>query len=597
MLIYTQNETIEREVSSVVEVIGVFDAMSEKPFFLNNIGNNINFWGEDNPDRTADPAFVYERLAFRLMENHNTEAWDTLFGPMAHIPLLDGTFHTDPKLSEITPDAITYWESRGNAVSNPVIKLHYMGLVFSFKKKVTNTECDNAFLEAYVRTIIEVSKDGWELPYMTTSSHLPKAMDIAKGLTHLLPDVKAEFQRHTDVAVDAHVGVWLAYFNYMVAHITDKQLFSNVEKTDLTAVIESRLSSLMSKNIDAEGDEKLNPFDVKEVAMLLAKYYKQVNNKADKERVVRCIETAFRQIIPYGVPMQQMAWLQEIQQCYFTYGMTNEAQSLYPEIQAKGAEVKNSLQTHIYQYTVPTEIVDAITAEITCGTTDEIYSHFVEKFTLKKSAAAEFVRKQTVNPLAGMMGTQLLSESGMPLSKIGTPEYDKEGNEYAFGANLIEHEAFVVRHVVDILVNKQIFTKDLIVDHIMASNLINVDRKFIIEKGVDFYLNNEPITACHLLIPQIEHAICNLALRLGAQALRSNNNGGYMVQLMDKLFDVPEIQNALGEDATFYLRTLLTEQRGMNLRNMLCHGLITPMYYDITKADRIIHALLLVGGL
>ena len=137
MLIYTQNGAIGMEVACVADLIAVFDAMSDKPFFLNHIGNNINFWGEDNPDKTADPAFVYERLAFRLMENHNTEAWGTLFGPMAHIRLLDGTFHTDPKLSEITPDAITYWESRGNAVSNPVIKMHYMGLVFSFKKRIS----------------------------------------------------------------------------------------------------------------------------------------------------------------------------------------------------------------------------------------------------------------------------------------------------------------------------------------------------------------------------------------------------------------------------------------------------------------------------
>lgn len=70
-----------------------------------------------------------------------------------------------------------------------------------------------------------------------------------------------------------------------------------------------------------------------------------------------------------------------------------------------------------------------------------------------------------------------------------------------------------------------------------------------------------------------------------------------MVQLMDKLFDVQEIHDSLGDDATFYLRTLLTEQRGCNLRNLLCHGLITPLYFDKTKADRIIHALLLVGGL
>ena len=320
--------------------------------------------------------------------------------------------------------------------------------------------------------------------------------------------------------------------------------------------------------------------------------------KTEKERVVCSIETGFRKIIEHGNPMQQLQWIIEIQKCYFTFGMTAKAQSLYPEIQAKGVEVKNCLFPQTYQFSIPKNVIQALEAEIICGTTDEIYSHFVDKFTLKKSSAEEFVKKQAQNPLTGMVGTLILSESGMPLSEIGTPEYDKEGNEYAFGAKLIEHEECVMRHIVEILLNNQIFSKDLIVKHIMVSGLIHSDRISVIEKGVELYLNEDYIMACHLLMPQIEHALCNLALRLGAQALRMQNSGnGYMVQLMDKLFDVPEVYDVLGDDKSFYLRTLLTEQRGMNLRNMLCHGLINPIYYNAAKADRIIHALLLVGEL
>lgn len=598
MTIYTQNGEIQKDVNSVIELIAVFDSMTDKPLYLNHIGNNICFWGDDHPEDISNEDFIFEKLAFRLMENHNKEAWGTLFGPMAFIPFADGTSHIDPKFEEITPDAITYWETRAQAVSNPVIKLQYMGLVYSFKEKVTGAVCDQSFLEEYVTTMLQVSKDGWELDFMSTTVHLPLAMEIAKGLPHLLPDVKAEFLRLTTTAKDTHVGVWLAYFDFMLSHITDKKLFDSSEKTTLVSLMETRLTSLMSKAPDAEGEDKLNPFDVKSVAERLAKYYKQINNKAEKERVVRCIDTAFRGVISQGNPMQQMMWLQTMQHCYSTFGMTAESQALYPEIQEKGVEVKNYLQPHSYQITIPTHIIDAFIAEIMVGSVDEIFDHFVDKFTIKKKAASDFVKKQALNPLTGLMGTQILSESGMPLSKIGTPEYDKEGNEYSFGAKLIEHEEFLLRHVIEVLISSGIFSKESIVSHIMQSGLINENRTPIIEKGIDFYLNGEYVTACHLLIPQIEHAICNLALKLGVQALRMQPSGdGYMVQLMDKLFDVQEIHDSLGDDATFYLRTLLTEQRGCNLRNLLCHGLITPLYFDKTKADRIIHALLLVGGL
>ena len=132
----------------------------------------------------------------------------------------------------------------------------------------------------------------------------------------------------------------------------------------------------------------------------------------------------------------------------------------------------------------------------------------------------------------------------------------------------------------------------------MASGLIAANRQGVIEKGAQFYLDGDGVTACHLLMPQIEHAICSLALKMNAPALRRiPTRDGYMVQLMDKLFDLKEIKDVLGDDVVFYLRTLLTEQRGLNLRNDLCHGLMNPLYFNINKADRIIHVLLLLGGL
>lgn len=598
MIIFTQTGEFEKDINSATDIIEVFDNMTDKPLFLNHIWANLGYWGEDNPDRINEENYKYERLAYGLMEGHNQDAWDTFYGPMFHIPQLDGSYMDKPRLDEITPEVISYWESRGSVVKNPAIKMHYMGLVYSFKEKITNTPCDNTFLESYVKTIVESSTNGWVVDYKSAKTFLPIAFEIAIKLPHLIQDVKNEILRLAQSAKDNQLGVWLACYNLLIQYFKDKNLFNKQEKTDIINYIETRFSSLICKSPNAEGDEKLNPFFVRDIAFVLAQYYKQNNNTVDKERVIHEIDSAFRKILNQGVVMQQLFWLEEIQKCYSTFGMTTDAQSMYPEIQAKGIEVKDSLEQRIHEYSIPSELVERLKNEIINGSVDEIYTHFVEKFTLKKKAAEEFVEKQKINPLSGMMGIQILSESGMPLSQIGTPEFDREGNEYSFGAELIVSYSPILRYVISELVNSGIFTEDLIVKHIMASNLINYDRKDSIAKGIRFYMCGEYVTACHLLIPQIEHGICNLALKLGANALRMQPSGkGYMVQLMDKLFDVPEVHDLLGEDQSFYLRTLLTEQRGLNLRNLLCHGLINPNFFDITKADRIIHALLLIGNL
>ena len=597
MTIYTQSGEFDKEIKSIKELIAFFDNLAEKPLFLNFIGQNVKFWGKDNEEEAAKDEYKYEDLAFSLVENINIEAWNTRFGPINYIKHGDEVIIEKPEFKEITADAISYWEQRINEVTNPVIKLQYLGLVHTFKEKITGKKCSDTFLRDYVETIINASENNFELDLTSAQIHLPFAFEISKAYPDLLTKVKNEYFRLSKAAQLHHIGVWMPYFNLMKDNHRDKSVFSTKENQVIVSFVESRLSDLMALDPTADGDNKLNPFNVKEVAMALAQYYKQTNSSTDKERVITYIDRAFRAILSQGNPMQQMLWLEEIQKCYSGFGMNTQAQAIYPDIQACREGVISSLEKHRTSISIPQDTIKKLIDEINFGSEDEIYQKFVQKLTPKHSAAVAFVQKQKLNPLAGMMGKIVLSSDGLPLSTIGTPAHDSKGNEFDFCARFIEGEEPAMRQIVLALIKAGVFTLEKIMGHIMNSGLIDESRRCLIQRGIEFYLIGEGMVACHLLVPQIEHAIHNLALKLGVQAMRMQPSGnGYMIQLMDKLFDLREIQDTLGDDSVFYLRTLLTEQRGLNLRNQLCHAMIDPLYFDINKADRIVHALLLLGG-
>jgi hypothetical protein len=44
-----------------------------------------------------------------------------------------------------------------------------------------------------------------------------------------------------------------------------------------------------------------------------------------------------------------------------------------------------------------------------------------------------------------------------------------------------------------------------------------------------------------------------------------------------------------------YLRMLLTDPRGWNIRNTICHGLAPSSSVNMAVADRIVHAALLLS--
>lgn len=67
-----------------------------------------------------------------------------------------------------------------------------------------------------------------------------------------------------------------------------------------------------------------------------------------------------------------------------------------------------------------------------------------------------------------------------------------------------------------------------------------------------------------------------------------------MRTLGDLLGD-PDIAAVPGTDWIIYLRVLLTDARGSNLRNVIRHGLASAAAVDFRMADRLTHALLLVS--
>jgi len=56
-----------------------------------------------------------------------------------------------------------------------------------------------------------------------------------------------------------------------------------------------------------------------------------------------------------------------------------------------------------------------------------------------------------------------------------------------------------------------------------------------------------------------------------------------------------KVAAVLGPNISSYLRILLTDARGWNLRNNVCHGLASPGMLSAPAADRILHAILVLG--
>ena len=121
---------------------------------------------------------------------------------------------------------------------------------------------------------------------------------------------------------------------------------------------------------------------------------------------------------------------------------------------------------------------------------------------------------------------------------------------------------------------KSVTTEKIMNRLIKSSPIFEEDRYPIIRKALDLFFGNDCTVFCHLIVPQIENAICNLVSISGASVLKSQrNNNGFQLKTLDDLLREKPIIDSMGEDGAYYLRLVLSDQRALNIRNLLCHGI------------------------
>jgi Domain of unknown function (DUF4209) len=64
-----------------------------------------------------------------------------------------------------------------------------------------------------------------------------------------------------------------------------------------------------------------------------------------------------------------------------------------------------------------------------------------------------------------------------------------------------------------------------------------------------------------------------------------------------KVFSDEIFRNKVSSDLRFHLRVLYQDSRGINLRNILAHGLAAPDLFGRGVGNGVIHAVVLLGNL
>lgn len=571
-------------MKTIDEIISEYSDINKTGFSFIDIKEELSKVSEEEKRL---PEFNYEVVAVSLVDNSRNEHWGTYYGPFMQLRDKDNNNIDVPSFDSITIEAIAYWEKRIPQTDNPLLKSRYCGLVWDFKIKVCGESYSPNLQQEYIKSLLAAANGNYCEHPVSIVVILERAFQIASTDNDYTDVKKAYAIFENNHATDEFPRLWASQFRLMLNY---PKRFSVTEKETLLSQHEERLNRLSI----ASGSEWI----ALDQATLLADYYKKNQNLTEICRVLRIAENAFRNNFSSYSAMQQLGAFDDIARKYAHYSLPKERERLLAEISSIGNEATNEMHPFESPLQYSTESLNEITNDILIGNEDDQIKRFVSYFIPRIEYNARQLRDYSQKfPLQFLTGTQIIDDAGRPLSYVGNIDDDFDGQLILHITQSIEFESPILRYVIARMIGSNTLTVTSIKNQLDKSHLFDEDKlNFIINSIENYYFKCDPTAFCHLIVPQIEDTIRAIVEFSGHSVIRpQRNNKGYQLKTLDELLRDESISGIYGDDVCLYLRIYLTDQRGENIRNSLCHGTKKPELYDLLVADRLLHILLLLS--
>ncbi|PUZ24710.1 hypothetical protein DCC81_10190 [Chitinophaga parva] len=536
-----------------------------------------------------EPLVLAELYVFSLLEDneYGKSNWQTYFGPELKFTV-DGQTFEAISLDKITKEVVDYWERRTEQCSNPILKSRYAGVVWEFSKKIRNTKADfNKVGVAYISSLLQAGQAGRYVYSQTVLKKLSRGLSLAIGFKNdafknqAIESIRKYVNDHGDKP-----GIWRYNYDLIV-----KENFKEVDASVIKEIVddlEQKLSISLTSN--SNGLPELNSTHVAMDRLL--DYYKRLNDKSNIKRLLDKLAAAYETVISSSPPIQAIHLLGKMQEYYKSNNFFAEATECYKRIQSLSPAVLDAMVPIGTEFKMSKDVIDEFVAKCLSGDIAEVLTRLGVVFIPTKDANLSVFGGTGISAL---LTRSLHDGTGRTVAKVGPLSTDISGNEVTNISTNMSFGSVLLHFCMKAGKEQLLLTLENIMEYLKHSCLIAPDRYGLVEKGIAAYLEGDFVTALHILIPQFESACLKLVELNGGSIWREGKNGGDNIRILDDVLRDGKFIEAFGEDESLYFRVLFTDQRGWNLRNKVCHGMMKTDSFDSRKADRVFVAFLLLG--
>jgi len=542
---------------------------------------------------------VAERIAFDFLAEYPDvdSGWGTYYGPIYVLPNGSGQMVEYPSIQGVTETTLTYWTVRAFAVKNPLLSSRYADLVVDFSPKVFNKTADYKLIQLVIDANIEICAKKLAAP-LDCKIKLKRTLLLSLQISdkERIARVKDTIiALESTIAEDDKAGLWGFAFNWLVLEYSQKVLTTSEEIVRLLNDLEKRLERV-----------KANPWSAEHAVSLLAEYYAREKDEDNLMRVLGVLEAAHKGNAPDGADaLLRVHAFEQIQEVYRKYQDKGfpKAKSAFDRIVQEIGSLNLDWKKSLKKVSVTTEIkkdeIDKFLAAIFGKESPSSLETVVARIALNflpKQADIKTQLDETSrrHPISFLFTTQVISGDGIPVAKLSSLKDDYPQHLQRHATQYVQLNAIFLSLTIDEL--KKRFSKEVVIKYFDQVAVLQNEDKEYLHRALTAYWDGDYLVASHFFIPLIESSIRELIRLCGGIILKPNNISGYdrltLTQLLYSQGDIVQgVFSQLGEDMLFYLRLVLIEKLGMNLRNNFAHGLEKRTFFSREASDRLFHVL------
>ncbi len=341
-------------------------------------------------------------------------------------------------------------------------------------------------------------------------------------------------------------------------------------------------------------------------AKRLANYYRAKNDLSSCRDVVTRFCSVMESFVKdHSCPIAAYFSYQKAAEFAKSYQFKDLEEKFLKLIRDTSPQVVQAMQQMSIPMQVDRQELEKFYESFLQGNKDEAFQRIAAYFMRPKAFYTDQVQRHQQQYITEQLfSTQLFNHDGLQAANIN-PD-DEEGKTILEATQWIQYSAKFLHDVLHRAIEKYNVDSDGFVDYLSRCPLFS-DNREILKLGFEHYLREDYCSAIHLLIPQIERVVRAIVRSCGVSTLKiKQRDGGSKTKTRQTDRYDQQTRGVLLEDQHFidfwktddvpwYLRVVLTDQRGLNLRNDVCHGLRPYGSFRFAEADLLIHILLVLA--